>query len=173
MKLHFILILLLSLSGFTKAQVVRIYCYEQPIEGGAQQANDILVSGMGKDQSESASSGRFFLFVEVRKFNPVFFEEVYIKGRFYSFKTDSIKKLPFIIQNSNGGEMILRDTLVRSSKNIIIHIKDLALVNDKTISPVIRKRTTKTNIVIRYKLNKKICVTSSSKIEYLKPLFTQ
>ena len=173
MNRYFILILLLSLPCFTKAQVIKIHCYEQAIEGGAEQERDIQVTGIGKEVNEPESQKRFFLFAELRKASPVIIEQVYIKGRLYNFRSDTVKRFPFILQTSNGGEMIFRDTLVKSSTNIIIHLKDLVPVNNKTISSDIRKKITKGNVVIRYRLKNKIQIASLTRVKNLRPLFTQ
>lgn len=173
MKFHFILILLLSLSYFTKAQIIKIHCYEQAIEGGSQQERDIQVTGIGKEENQSESNKRFFLFAELRKASPVLILQIYIKGRLYNFKSDIIKRFPFILQTSNGGEMILRDTLVKGSTNIIIHLKDLVAVNNKTIPSDIRKKITKGNVVIRYRLKNKIQIARLARVKNLRPLFTQ
>lgn len=173
MKRYFILILLLSLPCFTKAQVIKIYCYEQAIDGGAQQERDIQVTGIGKEEKETESHKRFFLFIELRKTSPVIIEQVYIKGRLYNVKPDTIKRLPFILQTSNGGEMVFRDTLVKGSTNMIIHLNNLVPVNNKTISSAIRKKITKGNVVIRYRSKNKIQITSLARVKNLRPLFTQ
>jgi hypothetical protein len=173
MKRYFILLLLLSLSCFTKAQVIKIYCYEQAIEGGAQQERNIQIPATGNEVNEAELQKRFFLFAELKKASPVIIEQIYIKGRLYNFKSDTIKRFPFILQTSNGGEMIFRDTLVKGSTNIIIHLKDLVPVNNKNIPSDIRKKITKSNVVIRYRLKNKIQIASLASVKNLRPLFTQ
>lgn len=173
MKLYFTFLLLLSQSYLTKGQIIKIYCYQQAINGGAQQDKNIQAAATSSEVKEPESNKRFFLFAEFRKTSPVIIEQVYIKGLPYNFKPDSIKKFPFILQTSNGGEIVFMDTLVKGSTHIIIHLNNLVPVNNRSIPSDIRKKITKSNVVIKYRLKNKIQATSLARVKNLRPLFTQ
>jgi hypothetical protein len=160
--------MLLILSAAANAQIKKIYGYTQELQGGAMQGRNNI-----RNQSGVSNYSRYFLFAEIKKNKPVTFKQVWIKESLYTFKTDTIKKSPVILESSNGGEMILRDTLIRSSKEQIIQLKDLVKSAPAPVSLTVKKLIAANDVVIVF-----ICKGVSTnfilkKLKTVHPLMTQ
>jgi hypothetical protein len=174
MKLYFCILFLFLLFVTAKAQIIRVYCFEQEINGGARQLKRVIPGvGLMDLKQRNEQNKRYFLFAEIIKGSTVSFDKVWIKSQLYSFKTDSIKKLPFILQTSNGGEMIFTDTLVKSSANNIIQLTDLVVTNNKPVPATIKKQLSSNAVVIYYKLRNKFFTANLVKVKVLRPFITQ
>lgn len=155
--------ILLSLS--LNAQVTKVYGYLQGIQGGAMQDRN--------NKQSKAETARYFLFAAILKKRTVYFQQVWIKGNLYSFKPDTIKKIPFILESSNGGEMVNRDTLVKSSTQQIIQLKDLVKKDNAIIPSKIKKLIAANDVVIVFKYRDKTSTITLRKLTSITPLFTQ
>lgn len=159
---RFFLLLIILISGLvTHAQVKKLYGYAQEVNGGARQIND------DPNNDKSTNNNRYFLFAEIKKGSKVSFEQVWINGDQYAFKTDTIRNIPFVLQTSNGGELVFRDTLVRSSAGTIIQLKDLVMIKSN------KTRIMKNNVTIWYRYRNKLQSISLQKLKKIHPLFTQ
>jgi len=158
------------LTAVSKAQIKKIHGFVQHIEGGAMQDNN---AESRNNDKVKAGNERYFVFIEIKKHSPVNFQQVWIKGNLYNFKTDTIRKFPLIVESSNGGELILRDTLIRSTKEEVIQLKDLTRSFGARPPLHIKKITAANSIVIVYKHKGKGSTASSKNLDKLHPLFTQ
>ncbi len=165
------LVISLQLAGFIlQAQVTKIYFFEQEINGGAsRQTNTKPVT----DSKEAAYNVRFFLFAETKKNAATLFKQLWIKGRLYSFKPDTLKILPFILRTSSGGELIFTDTLVRSTREIIIRLNDITQIPLHPGQKTVPAEAMKNNVVLFYSCKKRKQYFKTNKIQQLRPLFTQ
>jgi len=151
------------------AQVKKIYGYSQAVSGGAKMADDL---NSNSPNAENENNNRFFIFAEVEKGKRIGFEEVWIKGNSYAFKTDTVKKFPFILTTSNGGELIFRDTLVRTSGYCVIQLTNLVKTN-KQVPKNNRNLIAKNDVVIFFRHNGRMKNISLPRVKKTKPLFTQ
>jgi hypothetical protein len=173
MKETNIFFVLLSLSITAGAQVKKVYGFSQELYSGVKQDNDLSGGKASNGGDLSSNTQRYFLFIETIKYKRVDIEQVWIKGFLYNYKIDTIKTLPFILENSNGGEMILKDTLVKSSKEEIIQLKNLAKANYKATPKKVRKLVAEKDIVIVFGYKKRLRNITLRKLSTTKPLFTQ
>jgi hypothetical protein len=168
-------IILLVLSVFfmvpvLQGQVKKIYAFAQRIEGGAMQDNN----AERKDNNKIKSGNeRYFVFIEIKKNDAVYFQQVWINGNLYNFKIDTIKKFPLVMESSNGGELILRDTLIRATKERVIQLKDLVISSGAKLPLAIKKTVAANSVVIVYKYKGKELTACSKNPGKLRPLFTQ
>ena len=170
MKIIFLVLSIFFLTAALHAQVKKIYGFVQRAEGGAMQHNN---AENKKNDKEEPRNERYFVFIAIKKNNPVNFQQVWIKGNLYDFKTDTVQQFPLILESSNGGELILRDTLIRSSKDQVIQLKDLARSFSARPPLHIKKIIAANSIVIVYKHKGKSSTMSSKNLDKLHPLFTQ
>ena len=170
MQKIFLLIGMFIISNEINAQIKRIYGYVQEINGGAMQENNQPV----RYPQISLDNRRYFVFAELAMGKPASFEQLWINGNLYSFKTETVRKMPIIIQ-SRSGEMISRDTLLKGARPVVIQLLDLVLVPQKKriIPRNIRTLITKNEIVIVSKTRNKSYYTSLHRTVKLFPLFTE
>jgi len=158
------------LTAVSKAQIKKIHGFVQHIEGGAMQDNN---AESRNNDKVKAGNERYFVFIEIKKHSPVNFQQVWIRGHLYDFKIDTIRKFPLVMQSSNGGELILRDTLIRSTQEQVIQLKDLTRSFGAKPTLNIKKIIAANSIVIVYKHKGKSSTVASKKLDKLHPLFTQ
>ena len=169
-KVFICFILLLCCFVVTHSQITKLYFFKQDINGGASKVNDIAG---GADLPVTSQNQRFFLFAELKKENNISFEQVWVNGKNYFFKIDSIKQLPFVLRTSPGGEMIFIDTLIKTTNGLIVRLNNLA-VNEKKIIPADMKNAISLNaVVVCYKLKKRKMNFKTTKTQMLRPLFVQ
>jgi hypothetical protein len=166
MRKFFLMLIACFFFCFADAQLKKIFGYVQEVDGGARQDDNLSAN------KANTGNNRYFLFTEAKKRNAIFFEQVWIKGRLYNFKIDTIKAFPFIWKTSNGGELIFSDTLVRSSKEIILRLKDLA-GSDRVIAKANRNLIAKNDVVIFYRYKNGLQSITLQKLKKMRPLFTQ
>lgn len=152
------------------SQVVRLYGFEQPVSGGMGKGEPAVT---GIDEMPATENSRYFVFAEIKKGQSVFIKNVWIKGKAFSFKIDSVKKLPYILQTTNGGEMIFRDTLLRSARGNVIQLTSLARLENVKSSLAFRDVIMTNDVVIIFGYRKKTMTTALKKIKRVSPLFTQ
>ena len=173
MKIISLIFIACFLSAAANAQVKKIYGYVQQLNGGAMQDRNSTAQKKGRKDVTSADNGRYFLFAEVVKKKTVYFQQVWIKGNLFSFRPDTIRRIPFILESSNGGELINRDTLIKSSAQQIIQLKDPVKKNTVVVPSKIKKLVAANDVVIIFRYNGKISTISLKKLTAISPLFTQ
>ncbi len=173
MKETNIFFVLLSLSITAGAQVKKVYGFSQELYSGVKQDNNLSGGKASNGGDLSSNTQRYFLFIETIKNKEAHIEQVWIKGFLYNYKIDTIKTLPYILENSNGGEMILRDTLVKSSREEIIQLKNLVKASYNIIPKNIKKLVVKNNMVLIFKYKNKRQNITLRKLGIVKPMFAQ
>lgn len=166
-------LLMFFLLLYTKAQVKKIYGYVQEVNGGAMQDRNSLPAIKGGTTKVLIDNSRYFVFAAIKKNSLVTFKQIWIKGNVYDFKLDTIKKLPFVLESSNGGEMVVRDTLIRSSKEQIIQLKYLVQTGPAVVTKNARKLVLENNVVISTSYKNHLFYIALQKLSNVKPLFTQ
>ncbi len=165
------LILVLTLVSIpVLSQVIRIYGYEQPVSGGAEK-EQVFISG--KEETPFTGNSRYFVFAEVKKGERVIISNVWIKRNTFSFKTDTLKRLPYVLQNSNGGELSFRDTLIRSASGKVFQLSALSRIDNIQIPAGIKSKVTGNDLVIVFLYRKKTMTAVLKKVKRVTPLFTQ
>lgn len=166
----FIIFSTLFISLSITAQVIKVDCFEQRINGGnIQQPEETSETGLLSKEIPK----RYFLFLEIKKKSNVVVTQVWIQGNCYNFKTEQIKKLPFILTTSSGGEMHFADTLIKSAAGTILQINNLVVKTGIPPASGIKKAVLRNAVVVCYRIKKRNSIFSSNKIKTLRPLFTQ
>lgn len=170
MKIISIITALLFISLQPAAQISKLFCFEQSINGGAMRSDD---NEIARGTANSGELNRYFVFAEVKKKSQIVFTDLWIKGLCYTFKTDSVKKLPFVFTTSSGGELVFTDTLVRSSSQQVIQLHSIVANPGKSIPAGIKQKILLNSVVLCYKIKNQPLFFSLKNIKKLRPLFTQ
>ncbi len=170
MKTLFLILALTLVSVPVLSQVIRIYGYEQPVSGGAQKEQLIVP---GKEERPVTGNSRYFVFAEVKKGERIMIKDVWIKRNSFSFKSDTVKRLPYVLQNPNGGELNFRDTLVRSAVGNVVQLSALSRIDNVQMPPGIKNKVISNEVVIVFLYRKKTLTAVLKKIKRVTPLFTQ
>ncbi|HAO47551.1 MAG TPA: hypothetical protein PLZ45_02425 [Ferruginibacter sp.] len=170
MKTQFLFFAVIFISVPAFSQVIRLYGYEQAVSGGAEKEQGFI---SGKEEKPVTGNNRYFLFAEVKKGEPVIMKNVWIKRNSFSFKTDTLKKLPYVLQNSNGGELSFRDTLVKSAGGNVIQLSALSRIDNIQMPAGLKNKVIRNELVIVFLYRKKTLTAVLKKIKRVTPLFTQ
>lgn len=142
------------LYGDGYSQVKKIYGFVQELYSGVRQEKDISAESAGIDKPISSTQKRYFIFSENKKNSSVLFIQIWIKGSFYNFSKESVAKTPVIFEFSDGNGPVFKDTLIKSSKEIIIRFNNL-VKKENTLVPVgIKKLVCSNDVVVFYKYKK-------------------
>ncbi len=169
-KTRFLILTLTMVSVPAFSQVIHLYGYEQPVSGGAER-EQVFISG--KEEKPAAGNSRYFLFAEVKRGEQVIIKDLWIKRNTFSFKSDTLKKLPYVLQNSNGGELSFRDTLVRSASGMVVQLSALSRIDNIRMPAGIKNKVASNDLVIVFLYRKKTRTAVLKKIKRVTPLFTQ
>ncbi|MBS1510796.1 MAG: hypothetical protein JST86_08155 [Bacteroidetes bacterium] len=165
MKRKLLLTAVFSWSFFlTYSQVIKMYCFKQEVNGGARSeipnANTMTVPA------------RYFIVVETKK-KKVQFSKITINRIPCSFTCEAVQHLPLVLQTSNGGASVNKDTLLRSSAYNVFLLKNLAPVNDNRTPSKSTRNNIKDAIALTYRYNHRTRCISCTKTKTISPLFTQ
>lgn len=153
------------------AQVKRIYGYKQEMVGGNIKAADDIENKSGNEKSSSSATIRYFIFAEIDKGKAIIPLQLWLNKKSYSFTIDTVKTFPLIHISSDGGERILRDTLIKSTTGYIIQLKNPVQLKQQTIEKNIKKNILVNSIVFIYRYNKKTYRIFLKKLKKLTPIF--
>jgi hypothetical protein len=167
MKIFTFLLFTILTSGAC-AQVNRLLGYVQQVNAGM--LPEVNQSGTPKQENPP---GRYFLFAVQKSRAAVLYQQVWINGQAYTFTIDTVKKVPFVLETSNGGEMILRDTLVKQRGALIIRLNNLVPTDGKKLSASIERLVKAHAMVLVYSRQKKRMLQYLHRAAAISPLFTQ
>jgi hypothetical protein len=170
MKKNILLIGTLFFIGTLHAQVKKVYGFVQHTQGGAIQDDK---TGNKNYAKEKTGDERYFVFIEIKKNTTACIQQVWIKGIAYTFKPDTIRKFPVIHESPNGGEMIPRDTLIKSSREQVIQLMNLTRSNAVKALSNTKRMIAANSIVIIYKSKGKTSAVPLKNLTELHALFTQ
>lgn len=175
MKRFLFITFFISAVTFSNGQVIRLYCFEQPVNGGAFQKEEIIAGDSVNKQYDvpNQTNSRFFLFAEVKKGSTVTFNQVWIKGNKYSFIAHPLKELPFVLTTNNGGNITIKDTLIKKSHRSYIHLKNLVLTENTQVKNLPNSQIIKNDVMVFYHFKNTKINSKLKSVTQIRPLFTQ
>lgn len=148
-----------------KPPIVKVYAYSQAVLQGIKPTNTVDESGKEiKRLSENKLS--YFFYVEQKKSTVIKILSVWVKGKNYSVKTDTVLQTP-VVMNSSANDII---TLVPKSSNKILWVTPgKENMRAKKPGADLKKLINLSELVIVYLWKGKIYYSSVKKIKELKP----
>ncbi len=151
-----------------KLPVIKIYAYSQATLKGVKQGGIIEEGGTEVKQS-SAQNINYYFYVEHRAKEKFSVSFLWINGKSYQVKTDTIRQTP-VEGNADAAMNSKRKVLVPATKNKVLLIIPGAELNCTTNSSYLKKQLLKGELLIIYKWKGKTYYHTVPKIKVLEPV---
>lgn len=152
-----------------KLPVIKVYAYSQVTLKGAKPGGVIEEGGAEVKQS-SAQNINYYFYIEYRSKEKFSVSALWINGKSYQIKTDTIRQTPVEGNAADATGMGKRSVLVPATKNKVLLIIPGAELSNSIKSSSLKKQFVKGELLIVYKWKGKTYYYTIPKIKVLEPV---
>jgi hypothetical protein len=162
--------------GFAYAQstpIVKGYAFGRQTLSGV--APSIIVDEDGTERSSTKPPAiEYFIYVETSPKMSVKFDNIWIKGKWYSVKTSEVKTLPVTVAKTTYNSKILNDTLVYKTRSRLWQLNVKEMIHLKgNLSSQAAKQSKTNEVVIAFRHKRKCNYYGIPKLKMLESVRLQ
>ncbi len=174
MKQKFLFTVLAIIAGLLvlaqKAPVLKVYAYSQVVLPGARKSNAVEENGAEVKQA-TVKKINYFFYAEQKKLATIKVMAVWMQGKKYTAKTDSVSKTPVEIATGDASAESKEIIPAPASRNkFLLVIPDQAATTGLKPSGSLKKMIKESELVLIYQWKGKTWYFQVKKIKELEPI---